>query len=143
MMLINSGQVRSFSFLHVSLYCFICPVVTDSMIYAAPVVEDRFVCSACQERNLQAIFSSKRALHNHMTKSKNPRCRSAGSEKIRVITRPGDVVAGGTGGMGPCPPPQHQPPGNKFFTLVYTRYIPNIYQVYTNVKVYTWYIPGI
>ena len=109
-MLINSGQVRSFSFLHVSLYCFICPVVTDSMIYAAPVVEDRFVCSACQERNLQAIFSSKRALHNHMTKSKNPRCRSAGSEKIRVITRPGDVVAGGTGGMGPCPPPQHQPP---------------------------------
>ena len=65
-----------------------------------PVVEDRFVCSACQERNLQAIFSSKRALHNHMTKSKNPRCRSAGSEKIRVITRPGDVVAGGTGGMG-------------------------------------------
>ena len=102
-MLINSGHVHSFAFLHVSLYCFICAVVIDSMIYAAPVVEDRFVCSACHERNLQAIFSSKRALYNYMTKSKNPRCRSAGSEKIRVITRPGDVVAGGTGGMGPYP----------------------------------------
>ena len=27
------------------------------------------------------------------------------------MTRPGDVIAGGSGGMGPCPPPQHQPPG--------------------------------
>ena len=27
--------------------------------------------------------------------------------------------------------------------LTYRRYIPGIYQVYTNVKVYTWYIPGI
>ena len=103
------------AFLHVSLYCFLSVIVIDSMNAAAPVAELRFVCRACQERNMQAIFSSKRALHNHMTKSKNPRCRSAGSDKIRVITRPGDVVAGGTGGMGPCPehcpPPQHQPPG--------------------------------
>ena len=26
-------------------------------------------------------------------------------------------------------------------TLTYRRYLPGIYQVYTNVKVYTWYIP--
>ncbi len=110
-MLINSGQVHSSAFLHVSLYCFICAVVIDSMVYEAPVVEDRFVYSACSEWNVNAIFSSKRARHTHMTRSKNPRCRSAGSDKIRVIIRPGDVVAGGTGGMGPCPPPQHQPPG--------------------------------
>ena len=128
-MLTNSGQVQVAhtgmrrdalisAFLHVSLYSFLGAIVIDSMSAAAPVAELRFVCRACQERNMQAIFSSKRALHTHMTKSKNPRCRSAGSDKIRVITRPGDVVAGGTGGMGPCPPPQHQPPGNKNFTLV-------------------------
>ena len=126
-------------FLHVSLYCFLGAIVIDSMSAAAPVEELRFVCRGCQERNLQAIFSSKRALHVHMTRSKNPRCRSAGSEKIRVITRPGDVVAGGTGGMGPCPPPQHQPPGNKFLHW----YIPGIYQVYTKYIPMSKYIPGI
>ncbi len=29
----------------------------------------------------------------------------------QVMTRPGDIIAGGSGGMGPCPPQQHQPPG--------------------------------
>ena len=54
-------------FLHVSLYCFLGAIVIDSMSAAAPVEELRFVCRGCQERNLQAIFSSKRALHVHMT----------------------------------------------------------------------------
>jgi hypothetical protein len=35
-----------------------------------------------------------------MHRSKNPKCASEWS-KIRVITRPGDVIAGGSGGMGP------------------------------------------
>jgi hypothetical protein len=44
------------------------------------------------------------------------------------MTRPGDsdVIAGGAGGMGPCPPPQHQPPDG-----VYTHIILCIYHVYT------------
>ncbi len=41
---------------------------------------------------VNSVFSSKRALHNHMIKSKNARYRSAGSEKLRGITRPGDIV---------------------------------------------------
>ncbi len=32
-------------------------------------------------------------------------------KKMKVMIRPGDVIAGGASGMGPCPPPQHQPPG--------------------------------
>ena len=74
------------------------------------VEEERFVCLACQARHFPAIFSSRRALRIHMKKSKNPMCALEWS-KIRVMTRPGDVIAGGSGGMGPCPPPQHQPPG--------------------------------
>ncbi len=74
------------------------------------VEEERFVCVECQSRHFPAIFSSRRALRVHMHRSKNPKCALEWS-KIRVITRPGDVIAGGSGGMGPCPPPQHQPPG--------------------------------
>ena len=74
------------------------------------VEEDRFVCLACQARHFPAIYCSRRALRIHMTKSKNPKCAQEWS-KIKVSTRPGDVIAGGAGGMGPCPPPQHQPPG--------------------------------
>ena len=71
------------------------------------------------------------------------------------MTRPGDsdVIAGGAGGMGPCPPLQHQPPGG-----VYTHIILCIYNAYTNNMhcisqkytyivytediqyIYTWYI---
>ena len=74
------------------------------------VEEERFVCVECQSRHFPAFFSSRRALRVHMHRSKNPKCALEWS-KIRVITRPGDVIAGGSGGMGPCPPPQHQPPG--------------------------------
>ena len=87
--------------------------------------EDQFVCLACQARHFQAIFSSRRALRVHIHKSKNPKCAQQWG-KIRIVNRPGDVIAGGSGGMGPCPPPQHQPPGG-----VYMYNILFIYHVYT------------
>ncbi len=66
-------------------------------------------------------------------------------QKIKVMTSLGDsdVIAGGAGGMGPCPPPQHQPPGG-----VYTHIILCIYKVYIKdmhciSKKYTIYIPSI
>ncbi len=68
------------------------------------------------------------------------------------MTRPGDsdVVAGGAGGMGPCPPPQHQPPGGVYTHIihVYTMHIQCIYIVYPKniqyiYQVYTINIQGI
>ncbi len=38
--------------------------------------------------------------------------------QIIVMTRPGDVIAGGAGGMGPCNPPQHQPPGGVYTLII-------------------------
>jgi hypothetical protein len=69
----------------------------------------RFVCTSCEKRGVHAFFVDARAAHIHMARSK--RCHGAEVKKITVMTRPGDVIAGGSGGMGPCPPPQHQPPG--------------------------------
>ncbi len=70
-------------------------------------------------------------------------------QNIRVNTRPGDVIAGGTGRMGPCAPPQHQPPGKKVeikIYMVYGIHIPDICHAYiieTGIYlVYIWYIPG-
>jgi hypothetical protein len=84
------------------------------------------------------------------------------SSKIEVMTRTGDVIAGGAGGMGPCPPPQHQPPGGVYTHIIlciynvctmyincisqkYTIYIQYIYLIYTKdiqyiYLVYTMYI---
>ena len=95
--------------------------------------EDRFVCLACQALNFPAVFSSRRALRVHMHKSKNPKCAKEWS-KIKVLTRPGDVIAGGAGGMGPCPPSQHQPPG-----VEYTHDILYIYHVYSMYILYIYY----
>ncbi len=47
-------------------------------------------------------------MHTHMSKIKM--CKGGELKRITLMTRPGDVIAGGSGGMGPCPPPQHQPP---------------------------------
>ena len=55
------------------------------------------------------LCAIKRAVHTHMSKSKM--CKGGESKRITVMTRPCDVIAGGSGGMRPCPPPQHQPPG--------------------------------
>jgi hypothetical protein len=80
-------------------------------------------------------------VHTHMSKSKM--CKGGESKRITAMTRPGDVIAGGSGGMGPCPPPQHQPAG---IYLSYAWHIPSIFQqkchipgiclVYTNGKKY-------
>ncbi len=47
---------------------------TPSETGMTEVEEDRFVCLACQALHFQAIYCSRRALHTHMTKSKNPKC---------------------------------------------------------------------
>ncbi len=83
---------------------------------------ERSVCCSCEKWGFPSFFVSKRAVHTHMSKSKM--CKGGESKRITVMTRPGDVIAGGSGGMGPCPPPQHQP-------LV----IPVIYPAYI------WYMP--
>ncbi len=72
--------------------------------------EDRFVCLACQARHFLAIFSSRRALRIHFARSKYHQCTQEWRQ-IKVMISPGNVIAGGAGGMGPCPPQQHQPPG--------------------------------
>jgi hypothetical protein len=74
------------------------------------------------------------------------------------MTRPGDsdVIAGGAGGMGPCPPPQHQPSDGVYTHIMHiqciyqknTLYIPKIYYIFTKYilgiyKEYTIYIFGI
>jgi hypothetical protein len=126
--------------LAVALVAFV--IGTSSVSRMTEVKVDRFVCLACQARHFPAIFSSRRALRIHITKSKNPKCGQEWS-KIKIMTRPGDVIAGGSGGMGPCPPPQHQPPGGVdnsnilCMCNIYTLYIPCIYNVYV------WYVKGI
>jgi hypothetical protein len=88
----------------------------------------RFVCTSCAQRNFPGFFSTLRACRIHQGMSK--RCKGSSWQKITVMTRPGDVIAGGSGGMGPCPPPQHQPPGIR---LTYTWYIPGIYLAYDHL----------
>ena len=53
--------------------------------------------------------------------SRVSRCKGSAVKSVTIPIRPGDVIAGGAGGMGPCPAPQHQPPGNGNYT-----YIPDI-----------------
>ncbi len=99
----------------------------------------------------QLVLSLKRAVHGHMSKCKG--CHGSEVKKISVMTRPGDVIAGCSGCMGPCPPPQHQPPvimDIPVYYLTYTwfisryktyaQYILDIYQIYTFL---IWYMSGI
>jgi hypothetical protein len=73
-------------------------LVFEKSVYTGmtEVEVDQFVCLACQAQHLQAIsgFSSRRGLRIHITKSKNAKCVTEWS-KIKVKTRPGDVIAGG------------------------------------------------
>ncbi len=78
----------------------------------AGTVTTRYICTSCEKKG---------AAHIHMSRCKG--CRGSEVKKISVMTRPGDVIADGSGSMGQCPPPQHQPPGI--------------------IKAYTWYVPGI
>ena len=73
------------------------------------------------------------------------------------MTHPGDVIAGGSGGMGPCPLAQLEPPGIFVYVLyiqcifmnncqqilVYNMYIPRISADSGIYMTYTWYIHGI
>ncbi len=109
---------------------------TPSETGMTEVKEDRVVCLACQALHFPAIHCSRRALRIHMTKSKNPKCVQEWS-KIKVITRPGNLIAGGACGMGLCPPPQHQLQGVEYthnilciFNL-HTVYICNIFHIRT------------
>jgi hypothetical protein len=74
--------------------------------------------------------------------SKCKGCNGSDVKQISVMTRPGDVIAGGSGGMGPCPPQQHQPPG---IIKAYTCHIPGLYQDTLDMtdiyQIYTRYIP--
>ncbi len=92
----------------------------------------RFVCISCEQRSLPAFYLSTRACHVHMSRAK--RCHGSACKKVTIMTRPGDVIAGGSGGMGPCLPPLHQPPG---IIPTYSEYIPDIHPK----KTYSWYIP--
>ena len=52
---------------------------------------------------------------------------------MKIMTRPGDVIAGGAGGMGQCPLPQHQPPGKcniPDIYMPYTIHITGVYHIY-------------
>ena len=63
---------RVSAFLPIILCSLIGAIILDTMNdAAAPVVEERFVCRACQERNVNSIFNTKRALRIHMSKSKS------------------------------------------------------------------------
>ncbi len=117
-----------------------CPGMTE-------VEEDRFVCLVCQAWHFPAVYSSRRALRIHIAKSKNPKCAQEWG-KIKVMTRPGDVIAGGVGGMGPCPPQQHQPLGGEYtyiilcINTVYTINVHGILHKYTQaICIYTEYVP--
>jgi hypothetical protein len=61
------------------------------------------------------------------------------------MTRLGDldVIAGGAGGMGPCPPPQHQPPGGVNTHIILCIYIVNPKNILCIYQVYTMYILSI
>ena len=104
----------------------------------------RYVCCACESRQIPSFFSSRANAHMHMAKS--TRCKGSSVKKVNIITRPGDVIAGGMGGMGPCPLPQHQPPGQCYITHIYMTYT-LLYLIYTIIilclikrKRYTMYI---
>ncbi len=72
------------------------------------------------------------------------------------MIRPGNVIAGGARGMGPCPPPQHQQPGGAYahgifcvpiyipcIYMVYIMDIPGICRCHSIYHVYNMYIHGI
>jgi len=132
------------------------------------VEEDRFVClDSCVSGPALpcSLQFQTRPAHPHGQEQESKVCAGVGQNQsyVTVMTRPGDVIAGGVGGMGSCPPPQHQPPGGEYTCIIlciytvytiyihgifktYPVYIPSSYNIYTrhiqciNV-VYTKYIP--
>ena len=127
--------------------CIFLAVYSAVLLFSAYAMSDsasnttatRYVCSACDARKQPSIFSSRKNAHLHITKS--ARCHGSKVKTVRIITRPGDVIAGGAGGMGQCPMPQHQPTG-KTVCQEYVHHISRIYHSYSlNIyvfKEYTW-----
>ena len=73
----------------------------------------RFVCMGCESSGqFRHVFVTLRAASIHV--SKNPVCRKLGLgvREISIAAGSGaDVMAGGSGGVGPAPDVRHQPPG--------------------------------
>ena len=90
----------------------------------------RYVCCSCESRQISSFYCSRANVHRHMAKS--ARCKASTVKKVNIIARAGDVIAGGAGGMGPCPLPQHQPPGKCHSLYIYEIYliIMEIYHTY-------------
>jgi hypothetical protein len=65
----------------------------------------RYVCCACEVRKRPSFFNSRKGAHQHITKSS--RCHRSKVKSVKIMIRPGDVIAGGAGGMGQCPLQQH------------------------------------
>jgi hypothetical protein len=61
------------------------------------------------------------------------------------MTCPGDsdVITGGAGEMGPCPPPQHQPPDGVCKLIILCIYNVYIKDIQCISQKYTIHIPGI
>ena len=134
----NQCILRLYYFVHVQCLRVEVPLPWPGM-FVVPVNLDR-------DHHFSAVA------HMHMAKS--TRCKGSSVKKVNIITRPGDVIAGGMGGMGPCPLPQHQPPGQCYITHIYIYdiylIIPDIYHYYTMINkkkeiyhVYIIFIPRI
>jgi hypothetical protein len=126
----NQCILRLYYFVHVQCLRVEAPLPWPGM-FVVPVNLDR-------DHHFSAVA------HMHMAKS--TRCKGSSVKKVNIITRPGDVIAGGMGGMGPCPLPQHQPPGQCYITHIYMTYT-LLYLIYTIIilwlikrKRYTMYI---
>ncbi len=78
--------------------------VTDGMAKS-----DRFVCPSCEQSKIPGFYMKKRACTIQISSSN--RCKGSAAKKATILTRPSDLIAGGTATMGQCPSAQHQPPG--------------------------------
>ncbi len=140
-------------------FILLCAATTTSQQIGSlgATVTAHYLCTWCEKKGLRAFFVSSRAAHIHMSKCKGHSGSEVKQISVIMMTRPRDVIAGGSGGMGLCPPPQHQPPGiikectwyipgiypwryARYITWRYARYITDIYQIYT---ILVWYISGI
>ena len=100
-----------------------------------------YVCCSCEARKRPSFFNSRKSAHQHITKSS--RCQSSKVKSVKIMIRPGDVIAGGAGGMGQCPLPQHQPPSNRDIYNICMYYQLNITRIYHTIAEYFTYLSDI
>jgi hypothetical protein len=101
----------------------------------------RYVCCSCEARKRPSFFNSRKGAHQHITKSS--RCHGSKVKSVKIMIRPGDVIAGGAGGMGQCPLPQHQPPGNWDIYNICMYYKLNITRIHHTILEYFTYLSDI